>query len=180
MVTFLLGALLALSVVAEELASTYQVDNLSPKIIYDPPMRGGLESGNTSPVWVPYTAENAWNSSFVDRPYQKHKVNQLDWPHYTWAKWLDNMTAPSASMTFYGRAVTVVGPPPGRRAPDISGGGAVHVEIDGKVWGNCTDQMGELQTRCYFGFPADSHNVTIRLAWGAFALDHFEVAVGEE
>lgn len=170
-----------------DLPTTYQVDNLSPTILYDPPLCGAREEGYSTPVWGANLAGNAWQTTYTDTDHRFFVLVKTEWRHYTWAMLVDGQPAPTATLSFVGREVTVVGPPSDPH-PSSSSNGTVQVEVDGKVLGNCTETpsqrknatMNDAQARCKYAVEWGRHNLTVRLIAGAFAIDHFEISTGND
>lgn len=187
MVTVIFGVFLGLSATvlectaADELPVTYQLDSLSPMIQYSPARWDGdfMPGADDTVIWGPNHAANAWNSTFFNRTYRMYEINNASWPHYTWATYQDGMPAPEASVSFTGREVALVGPPPESKPKNI-GTGIVQVEIDGNVMGTCAEDMTDVQVRCKYSVDFGTHKLRLTVLSGAFAIDHFEISTGIE
>lgn len=157
---------------------TYEVDNLNPAIVYNPPLAGKRAGTDEDPNWEPNQAKNAWNTSFLDNKYRMYDVRKIEEKHYTWATFQDGMDAPTAQLTFFGRKVGIVGPEDGFK-PDI-GRGEIDFDIDGKHVGSCSENQDAVRLRCDVDVEYGLHTFTVRVKSGAFAIDHFDVYTGTE
>lgn len=159
----------------DEVVITYEVDNLSPTIIYDPPLIGEPIAG--AKASQPNRAKNAWNTSFYNHEYYKGEIMRFDQPHYAWATFQEGMPPPTAQLSFVGREVAIVGPKPESK-PDL-GTGTVQLELDGQPVGECSEQGGSVRVRCnYTASEFRRHTFTVKVTAGTFALDHFDVSTG--
>lgn len=160
-------------------AATYKVDNLSPSIVYDPPLCGERFINFVKPQWHENFARNAWTSIYSDVRNIPHELQRLQGHHYTRAAFQSDLPAPSASLSFVGSWVAVVGPPDGSK-PYAYADGTIQLEIDGVVLGSCTEVFENDQLNCNRTVGWGRHNLTVRVIAGGFALDHFEVGTGKD
>lgn len=172
----LLGMTTANAAVAQGV--TYEIDNLSPVISYSPALAGGRSTNYTEPVWEPNTAKNAWKTAYLNQPWQEWELKRFTDAHYTWASYVKGMDAPSASISFVGKEVAVVGPNVGQK-PNIPAGKA-QMYIDGSYVGDCQDSQDGMRMRCNKEVAYGRHEFTIKVTEGSFALDHFDVFAGHE
>lgn len=157
---------------------TYKVDSISPSISYDPPLCG--EESTTvdgKRFCAPNQARNAWNSSFLNTVQRPHELDTDVFPSCTWATYQDGMSAPTASLSFVGRYVAVVGSSSCSKSDTAHG--LIELEVDAKVVDKCVADGGRT-VRCGHAVAYGRHTFTVRLVSGSFAIDRFEVSTGNK
>lgn len=161
-----------LSTAANDIPATYTVDCLSPSITYNPNPDGKFSKDQATPApWFPNVVENAWNTDF-GHDWTLRMLVRADWRHWTSAKFVEGMSAPSASITFVGQAAAFVGP---------SRNGSVELVLDGETVNSCSANGRNTElVRCNCTTDFGRHTLVVVVKYGDVALSHFEVSTGND
>lgn len=166
--------------VLQATAAKVTIDNLSPQIEYWPPLIGDTDAKGEV-AWQPNRAENAWNTTFTTVPrYFRWDLVHFRQPHYSWAKFIDDPTAPTMEVSFVGTGIELLGPDP---KPIELGKSAVHLQVDDSAdyEMDCSESADATPFRCGFSdMPFKRHTLKVTLKSGKFAVGSFEIETGKD
>lgn len=159
------------------------VDNVSPMILYNPPLVGrDTYVQNDRFAYTANEAPTAWNTTFPGAKYTLWAAKNLSDPHFTWATAKDDSAAPSLELSFVGTAITLLGPE--FKAKDAVGAGSAELKVDNSDQNAvyCKESaFGDSRMTCEVSdLPFGRHTAKVTIQTGSFSIGHFEIETGRD
>lgn len=153
-----------------------KIDNVSPMIIYDPPLIGEYVPDG---YWKANAAPNAWNTTFTQgEEWEAWDLRKITENHYTWVKVEEGSASPTAKVSFVGTSIVLFSPDP--KPGEAVGEGVATLRVDDKDTDCRMSSASTLQQCAVTNLPFGRHELVLTVKSGGFAIGHFEVETGVE